>query len=357
VSYTATTNPGIWPKSVDPRGWNLIGNPYPCALKIVGNDFLDNIKNKLDGSYQAVYFWDDPAATLLRGDYSSYNSIGGANNSGSSGALGADNYIPVGQGFFIKLKDSLSGSSYNTTISFCQSQKIANNGYKYFIPDPIDFQKFWFSISNEDSLYNEILLGFSNTATKEFDPGYDAIKLKGNPNIALYSILENNNLIIQGLPSISEEMIVPFGFDIKTSGIYTFTVRAKENFTHEKVYLKDKETNTLTNLNIDTFYTFSAISGENKTRFELIFTPEDQRNSISEKAKTNNVFCVNNQLYYESAFDKTCIKVFDINGKLILNKEVNGKGMHKLDLELNKGLYIVKLSTATSVITREIINY
>ena len=133
-------------------GWNLIGNPYPCALNTT--DFLSNNSSVLETGYNAVYFWDNPAGSLSRGDYATRNSVGGT--TGGS-MVTPDATISVCQAFFVKVK---SGSSY---IGFNPSLRISNSGSQFFIPDIHVTGKSILTVDGPDSTYNETLITFLPT--------------------------------------------------------------------------------------------------------------------------------------------------------------------------------------------------
>ena len=348
VTYTTTVQPGAgWPNGIDPQGWNLVGNPFPCALDAA--TFITDNTAKLN--LQTLYFWDDPDGNLARTpDYASYNYVGGAGtgHAATGGTQGTPNgLVAVGQGFFINVNSSCSPSS---TIKFTDGQRIANNSSQFFTVDPATMKRLWFSVLSSENLYNEILIGFLPQASKDYDI-YDAIKLKGNADIALYSILNDKDLIIQGLPPVSDEMHIPVGLDISKTGNYTFTVRQKENFINEQIYLKDMLLNKLVDLNKDSFYKFSADSGQIRNRFELIFSDKVIDGIKPELTKTKAPFSIYNQgavIYIENTTAnpvKGVLNIYNMQGKLMMSGNLN-KMSEIIRLNQSAGYYLVTVSTS-----------
>ena len=90
--------------------------------------------------------------------------------------------------------------------------------------------------------------------TKGLDPSYDAGKMKGNPNIALYTrLLEDNGVdfAIQALPTEGiTEFVIPVGVDVAEAGEFSFSVTQK-NLDNYNIILEDREENTFTDLRWD----------------------------------------------------------------------------------------------------------
>ena len=357
VTYRVTAGPP-WTRGIDPQGWNLIGNPYPSSIFITDGDgtsvgtngFLDVNYLKLDGIFTAVYFWDDPGGKRDRTkDYACFGFAGGtgilpANTGNQSTPNGK---IGVGQGFFIKLKDK-SSTDYDETMNFHNNQRIGNNSTQYFIPDLKTVQLMRFSVLSPDSLYNEILLSFISNASKGFDI-YDVGKLKGNADIALYSILSDKDFAIQGLPPITEKMEIPLGLDISKSGDYTFFISQKENFTSQFIYLKDLLLNKLIDLNKDSFYKFNTDSGQIRSRFVIVFSPVAVVSINQVQPPALKVFVTGKTLTISNTMGNHLdgsVIVTDMLGQVLFEKVLSGKSStEQIGFDQAAGYYIITVQS------------
>lgn len=249
-------------------GWNLIGNPYPCGLKV--SEFLSDNSGKFASGYEAVYLWDNPDGDRQRADYAIRNSSGGTAASGGSN-ITPDADIAVGQGFFVKV------GSGTTSLTLAADQREAYSGAQFFIPEFKDPLRAWLSVEGPDNSYNEILCAFLPEATNGFDQKYDAAKLRGNPNIALYSFIHDSELqfAIQGLSLTSlindEEVAVPVGIYAGKDGIYHFQVSKKENMDDILIEIEDKLTGERYRLSNGENVSFELTQGEHNDRFILHF--------------------------------------------------------------------------------------
>jgi len=95
-------------------------------------------------------------------------------------------------------------------------------------------------IVENNELFNSVSIGFNENMTPGLDPSYDVAKLKGNPDIALYTKLVVDNGVdfaIQALPPISnEEVEVKIGIDVSEAGYYNFKLTDSENLDETSMY-------------------------------------------------------------------------------------------------------------------------
>ncbi|NTW24717.1 MAG: S8 family serine peptidase, partial [Lentimicrobium sp.] len=151
-------------------GYNLTGNPYPSAIDLESSGI---VRTNLDA---AVYFWN-PALNDGLGGYA-YWTIGG------TGVNGATQYIPVAQGFFVKVSGvGLTGSlSFNNTTRTHNSQAFYKNG----LPNTL-------RITASGGLFSdETVLRFAEGTTPFFDNQSDAWKLLNDQANQLYTRAADN---------------------------------------------------------------------------------------------------------------------------------------------------------------------
>lgn len=214
---------------------NLIGNPYPSAID--ADLFISDAanSNSINGT---IYLWTHNTAitnnNYTQNDYAKYNLIGGVRTASAalSGGVTPNGKIAAGQGFFVEANSNLANGNYS--VVFKNSMRIANNNYQFFKSNSANNSvatvknRFWISVSNIQGAYNEFLVGYVPGATNSFDSLYDGRTLPANNSVSIYTVLENNNLAIQGraLPFENTDSI-PIGYSTTINGDLTINL---ENF-------------------------------------------------------------------------------------------------------------------------------
>ncbi|MBL6963737.1 MAG: S8 family serine peptidase [Bacteroidetes bacterium] len=346
VTYTSSA-------TSDNDGWNLIGNPYPCALNTT--EFLSDNSSLLETGYAAVYFYDNPDGDRLRGDYATRNSSGGTQG---GSATTPDATIALGQAFFVKVKSSTSN------ISFASDQRTANSGTQFFTPEMNDKQHSWLSVNGPDSSYNETLISFLPDANSHFDPGYDAIKLRGNPYIALYTFIEgiDHQYVIQALPSADLEseipVKVPIGLFAGKSGLYSFSIARTENL-NSNIYMEDLERAVVKKIDSLSHYEVELTKGEYNDRFVLHYNYS--ANSVESRLHSGldfTIYTSDNKLVIKSLtkLSEAKVKIFTLKGKEVKSIDIPANETIVTDLnELSKALYMYTLLSDNQYFSGKII--
>jgi hypothetical protein len=320
--------------------WNLIGNPYPSSLSassFIAENVSNSSRNWLQGT---LYFWNQTSA-FDGGDYASHNGSGGTASSNTTGTT-PNGYIASGQAFFVK-----SGTGSSTTCNFNNSMRRTSNS-QFFTADPSPVQRCWLNIQDQDGNYNEILVAYLEDATNGFDLLYDGEKLRGNPNLSFYSIIDGDDkdYIIQGRALFENTDIVKLGINSKKGGLYTFSLKDIENFSNETAfYLVDKLENKFIDLKDQLSYSVNLSTGDIRDRFELHIGKTNTSINAKESSNDITIYSSGNVLYLKSTSEKTMkgmLCIYDVNGKLMINEETSFAHLHSLPIDLSKGLYVVK---------------
>jgi len=240
VSYTSTP-------LTDDDGWNLVGNPYPCAIDW---DKAGWTKTSIDN---AIYIWDPDAAV-----YAEY--VGGV------GANGGTKDIASSQAFWVK-------ATANTPPVLTVTEPVKTSlDPTYFKMNNHIPNVFRMSIVG-NSYSHETVIRFKDDATAGFDGDYDAYKLTGSsspaPNISTI-IGAGLDLSINSMGPLTGSIVIPVRTTVDTSGSYTIIAGSFDDMpTTSCILLEDQLTGIFTNLRTTNSYTFTISDTTVAPRFLL----------------------------------------------------------------------------------------
>ena len=235
-------------------GWNLISNPYPCAID--WNQTRFDAANTGSNIGNAYYCWNGPSS-----NYGAYTSLNA--NTGLGVGIGGAN-IASSQSFFVKATGA-------TNLTFKESFKNtgANSGsFLRTTTEALEFLKFRVSQNN---LWDESAVLFYPGSTNGVD-NFDALNLSGSA-VDVAAVMDNGtNAAINVLPEIGDQRIIPLKVQTPTNGTASFSFEGINQFPlGVQIYLKDDEMGILQNLRTNPAYAFQGNSAQAFNRFSLIF--------------------------------------------------------------------------------------
>jgi predicted RNA-binding protein with TRAM domain len=309
-------------------GWNLIGNPYPCAYDWTSNSTVKtNIVN-------TVHVFD-----ATSNSYKSYNT--------SSGGSLTSGYIPSGAAFFVQATGSGAAVTFNEAAKVTGvAPTVVHKGAKT--------NEFTIKYSKDSTENDEFIAMVIDNATLNKD-GYDIIKL-GNENLNLSSYGEDTmQLTLSAIPQVVSETRIKLNVEATAIGTYNFDFKNMDNFqSNITVSLFDRYTNKTNDVRKNTKYTFDMGAGVNqwgKNRFELILNLD--KTNVDEFALLNQTHMlvypnpatdVLNISINNATFKNSDIVVYNISGTEVLKTNMAATSA-QLNIEtLSNGVYFVKVS-------------
>ena len=297
----------------------LIGNPYPSAL--FADDFLSDNNAVLNGT---IYLWTHTTAIsslkYTSDDYASYNALGSVGTTPTNEPTG---YIAAGQSFMASAKN-------NGNVMFTNSMRRGGNNTQFFKPGKtakttgLVKHRLWLNMTNTAGAFKQTLIGYAEGATNAYDDNFDGLSFDGNSYLDLYSINGTDNLTIQGraLP-FTDTDIVPLGYRSTVTGSFTIAINKADGvLANQKIYLEDKQTNTINDLTAQN-YTFNSTVGTFNNRFVLRYTNktlgtgdfENVENSITVVSQDKTIMINSTTENLSGVF------IYDISGKLLYKKQ------------------------------------
>ena len=384
--FRGKPNDGNITVNVATNNFTLTGNPYPSALHV--NAFLlDPTNSDCTG---IAYYWEHDKTVnshvllayrggygtyspvgILPTDYgvyvpatfNSYNIDGTLNTTGATSGLSIERkYAPIGQGFMIRGKASGAPVSvtlknshrtfYKESNTYSEFEKNGssqaepntgnNNGVPHIRLNTI--------INNEFT--RQMALVLVPQATDAVDRGIDAKSPSDESLINdVYFFLDNDKYIIEGV-SFDINKRIPLGIKAGNSS-FKFSILEVVNFdANQDVFIYDAADSSYHNLKIAD-YEVTLSSGVYNSRFELTF--KDSALGIASDVKDNFIIVQNNtnqllSISNPNLLELKSVQLFDISGKLILNKEKleTNNNYEFATNALSEAVYIVKITTVNN---------
>lgn len=338
AEFLGTPNNGVYnyPVVVGATANNLIGNPYPSALDI--HDFLSFGTNatRLDGT---IYLWAH--LTLFAGnvynqnDYVTYNFSGGVGTGALTSVGGLPlgslpvpgRYIGAGQSFFIR--GLVAGDAvFNNAMrkGGPNNTQFYRNASATTTQSDVDFERnrLWLDIANTNGATSQMMYGYIESATAAYDRGFDGELNSANPQVAIYTKLNDTKLTIQARDlnfNVADE--IPLSYSNAISGDMVIALPSFDGFfVNQEVYLEDKALNIIHDLKASN-YQFYTEAGTFDDRFVLRFNngtlgvvdANFNENTIKVYKNTNGLHVDSGTIAMET------IKIFDVAGRLLVASE------------------------------------
>ncbi len=299
------------------RSWNLVGNPYTCAIKWYNGCSTNNIAG-------VAQIWNEEGE--------SYTPIP------------IDGIIPASQGFMV----CATASTGSLTIPASNRQHTSPNFMKTQSHPVIKL----FAHNIDNPSFQESQIHINPASTIGFDTEFDCDFMQGYAP-SFYSVQGNDSLCVNSIPLLTEQTVIPFTF-IKNEGT-NFKIIAEDLGTIQStVFLLDKKLNIDHNLSLNPIYTFTATTSDNSDRFELHFTNLLVGNDSFTADATINIYTEDKMVHFEfNELGDREINIYNIAGQIVAKK-------HSIDIHtvvdvssLNSGIYLANIYESGSMFSKK----
>jgi Fe-S-cluster containining protein len=339
LSYAGTLNTGSYslPLVSSGDGYNLVGNPYPCAIDWNASSgwTLTNVDN-------VITVWV-PAA----GNYGSY--VAGA----GSGTNGVSNIIASGQGFFVHATGS------NPALGIANGVKIHDNTkLKSGRIDPVRFKLRL--TNNVNGFSDEAVVYYSPTATAKFDKGLEALKffsLTSTSSQIYTQARDSGYLSINALPTDNKDSIPLF---FKCGLDATYTIEVIENNSIDSLTLTDLLASKKHSL-LKGGYTFSAHKIDTTRRFIINLSEKhtvatDIGTAVSDAPKIL-IFSNGKTVYIRNLSAQHMqgdLTITNMIGQIVTHDRINLENETTKYIQTS-GIYVVSFGNKEAIIKRKLI--
>jgi hypothetical protein len=317
--------------------FNLVGNPYPCAIdwKAVSGWNRINLVENGTGKYD-YWIWNNTV-----GNYGVFNS-GGSDGSGTNSV---GRYIAMGQGFYVLARQS-GNFSIGNEVKASSSQPWLKSG------------------EAESGLLRLKMTSSANTYSDEMFIEFDPASEDGGSTKfwsfyaeapEIYSVKEGNNYSINRYNAFSDDLLITVAAKTGVSATYTLQASNIADFNlSNDVWLIDQKTGIITNLKQTPSYSFTGTPSDDRNRFQLVFRSITDVQELS-RANFTVTAADKSILVRSSRSGESCtIQVFNILGQLVSSIRMNGNDEVKIPLA-QQGIYVVSVISKGSSFSSKVV--
>jgi len=317
--------------TVNLKGFNLIGNPYPSSIDWEAASGWTRSNLVSSGGGYDMWIWN-PSAN----NYGVYNSFTGM------GTNSVTRYIAPMQGYFVRANGTGNLSLDNTVRVHDGAgdwkNATINSGMLSLVVQ-----------SEADKSFDEsrLLFGYDvnqSSTAKLFSPVVTAPSLYLPSGGEYYSV--------RYLTDTVDNSMVPVMFKAGRDANYILKCDF-DPYEFEVVMLEDRQTHYIQNLKTLNSYIFQSSTSDDEFRFILHFGANNEFASSELPARiyTNGI-----QLIIDLTLisKETNVWVFDILGRSILQQELQGQNQHNLILDIDTQMLIVYLKNPNGTMVRKL---
>ncbi len=357
-SYLVATGDGIALSTTDATdhtlemtGEFITGNTNPPALTYSNNHY-----ELISNPYPSSIDFDAFAAAntgVINNGYWIWNP-GTGNYENRAGGAGSQQYVQVGQAFFVETNSAGS-------VQFTNALRAhSSDAFRETLPNMLTMKVHGGSMGYSD----ELIVRFTDDATNGYDVNLDGEKWNSMYDDAtmIRSIAEDGSeLAINALPleGLQGDMVsVPVNFQCGYTAQYTFDFEGIDSFeAGNEVWLEDKKDNDKwIYLNNNPHYTFTATSYEPNDRFIIHFFGPTSINNKDE-AKVD-IYSWRQYAYIKNVTNEKIKKVsiYNMAGSLVSEREIpDGQKLSKIWVSDHMAYYVVQVITESGVYTNKIL--
>ena len=342
-------------------GYNLVGNPYPSNLDL--NVLYADNQTEIESTFQ---FWDNTANAIYEQQgsgytgnaYAVFNAVAGERGTGLP-APGKEqqevlvprtpnNIVKVGQGFMVKAKGT------GKILNYRNYGRTAVNEGSVFYGKQSQEDRYFLKMTAPSGITSTIAMVYFAGGNNLFGTD-DSAAIPSSDEV--YSIVQGEKVAINGRSTFVNTDNIPLGTRHFVGGDYTIALGDQEGIfaNGQSIYLKDKQTNTITNLNAGN-YTFTASAGASTGRFEIIYQSDVVLVTESTFKEELKVYRDGEDFVVKAQTKKiTGVEVYDMSGRLIFSQNANNTKVVVNGTSLSNGTYLLKINQGTEVYTKKIL--
>lgn len=298
-------------------GWNLVGNPFACALK--WNDGINwTVPGNIAGTAK---IWNEATAAYVD--------------------VAPGGFIPALNGMMVQV---LSGSPASLTIPAAARVHDATAWYKS--------EQGSITLVAYDRVNNtaqQSIIRLNDLASEGYDAAYDSRFLAGYAP-QFFSVSGSEYLSTNTLPDLGGNRVIEMGFIKNSAGEFSIGLNTDELLPGLMVYLTDKKTGMVTVMSQGMEYTFTASEGDDVNRFLVHFSALGIEDPIA--GRLYDIYANAGNIYIASKESVNAdVIVSNLIGQVVLSGRTDGNNFTAISASaLQNGIYLVTVKSGSQVI-------
>ncbi len=345
--FTGVPNSGdiTYTMSTAGSGFNLVGNPYPSPISM--ETFVEDNAANITTS---LYFWRETNNNTSNNAYCQWND-GIFQSNGQSQVFDPQNVIRTGQGFFV------DATGAGTALVFNNNQRVDDTSNQFFRQTTTQ-DVYWMNLTNSSGVFSQAVVSYKDYASDGIDR-YDGKNVGSFAN-GLTSLIDGQEFGIQGKSSFVDTDVVPLRLKVATAGNYTISIEQTQGLFNQGqvIYLNDKLLSTLHNFAAGS-YAFTSEAGTFDERFEVVYRDAAlgvDVPTLTEKQVVIYKNQVNDFVINTGNFEMSAVKVFDVRGRLLVEKQRINSTQTTVTAGLSNEVLLVQIQTVDgAVVTKKVI--
>ena len=336
--------------TVKGEGYNLIGNPYPSILK------LDKLYNGNEDLINETFFFMDNRGAKGGDHHATYNVLTETGVAAMAPIeAGLDERIPtnevaVGTGFFVSAKKQ-------GKVKFANNMRLKTDSDEpEFFGKTQTKDRYWLTMTTPENLKAMTAVVYFGAG----DNGFAADDSKSlYNNDVLYTLVDDNQLVIQGKAAFEKSDVVAVGIKVTEDGTHSIALAKQEGVFEngQTVYLRDKQTGAVHNLSAQP-YNFTASVGEYNNRFEIIYNNFGLNNDVLTQNNIN-IEKKNQNIVITSTMENiAAVEIFNLTGAPVYSKSNINANQFSVPVSMTGNqIIVVKVKTVNGkIVNKKFIN-
>ncbi len=333
-------------------GQNIFGNSYIASIDITQLTFPAQIESTVY-LYNTGSFADWGSATGTNGQPAN-NTAGQYTAIPKNTAPAFGQKIPSMNGFLLRFNNGetyYGGSDVQMTLPYNATSIVPNERPQTAPAKSLSYLEVALDSKplgkDSKSTIDKLWLFSQEGTSQEFDDGWDGYKFFGTPNSFIYSETPAGNLQVNTSETLHNQLITFYANDKDSQ--YKLILTKHNLGDYENLTLLDLVEKKSVALNDQTtVYQFTADRKNTLDRRFKIVNSENITEQMFGTIKDLRADFYNNSNLdvYNYTNNAGLVKVFDISGRLVLQKDMN-IGVTKHQVNLEQGAYVVLLSAGS----------